>query len=548
MIKELYKTYCFFIISFLFVLVYLQCPESESQSQNLIINGSLYGQITDQIPPVGWKTCGDVDDTPDVDSTYTFGTGSHSIEAKDGSTFVILRLRSATYQGAYAPQSHEYLSQYLMSPMQKFACYKFSLYVCTDLHMNVPDASEPNVSFPFRIKVWGSDSTCSRKKLLITSELIKDTSTWTQKQYNFITGDTAFSSILIEPYWDTTSLYQPIQRYNSLFLLDMLSLENTGIKDTIQSDTIVYKGDGETILAAKKGDSYTWNPSENLSEYNIQSPTMLGYLKHDTVIIGHSSSCPTVEIFNIKLICDSLYRNDSLRTYYYKYYKNVTLNASNGLTFDWTPKENLNAYDIQFPYLTGFDSVFIVKIYDKYKCSTTEKFEIKANCDSLIPKGQFVVLDTTLESGQPSIVLIPKYGNVTSNWSPNIWLSCDACPSPVATPMTSITYSVTIIDSFACSFPEYFKITLKIMIPNVFTPNGDGFNDNFKIIGLPEGTSIKIFDKSGILVFEANPYNETNFWSGKDKRGVALETGNYWYIINNPEIKLIKKGFVFLLR
>jgi gliding motility-associated-like protein len=104
------------------------------------------------------------------------------------------------------------------------------------------------------------------------------------------------------------------------------------------------------------------------------------------------------------------------------------------------------------------------------------------------------------------------------------------------------------IDTFYCNFSETFKIKLVLLIPNVITPNGDGYNDVFKIVGLPEGTGIKIFDKNGTLIFDANEYNETNFWTGKDSRGIALETGNYWYILSNPESKLYKKGFIFLLR
>jgi len=87
-----------------------------------------------------------------------------------------------------------------------------------------------------------------------------------------------------------------------------------------------------------------------------------------------------------------------------------------------------------------------------------------------------------------------------------------------------------------------------VFIPNVITPNGDGYNDCFKIIGLPRNTIIRIFDKSGENVYSANNYSDSNCWEGKDNRGINLETGTYWYFLENREAGLFQKGFVFLKR
>ncbi len=525
---------------FFVLLVITSIFNSHLVGQNLIINGSFDGSLGDQIPPDYWSTCDDLNNNPDIFNSFTFGHSTRTIQPIAGSTFIDMRLRGVEYSGSYAPQSHEYLSETLLNVLKPYTCYRFSIYLCVDLHMG-----DEVSSYPLVLKVWGSTSECSRQKLLFTSPLITD-SIWTRKSYIFNTNDSAYSNILIEPFWDTIAP-QPPHRYNGILLLDSVTLEDAGIMDTIQSDTIYYKGDNETILNAEKGEVYSWKYTGNLSNYNIQSPTMLGYLKHDSVIIKHDSMCPTIESFYIKLVCDSLYHNDSVRTYFYKYFKNVTLNASNGIKYDWEPKKNLNAYDIQDPYLTGFDSSYTVTIYDKYNCTTTEKFNILANCDSL--NKTYVNLDTTLDSGNPSIQLIPKYGAISSNWTPDRWLSCNDCQTPIASPISTINYSVELYDSsVGCKHTEDFIINLNMFIPNVITPNGDGYNDVFKVVGIPPGTDLKIFDKNGYLIFHESTYNETNFWDGKDIHGQDVETGNYWYILSNPEIKLIKKGFVFLLK
>jgi gliding motility-associated-like protein len=69
-------------------------------------------------------------------------------------------------------------------------------------------------------------------------------------------------------------------------------------------------------------------------------------------------------------------------------------------------------------------------------------------------------------------------------------------------------------------------------IPNVITPNGDGYNDTWRLCGLDlfDTTShIKIFDRYGKQVFEQDS-RSCFIWDGK-YLGRNLPTTSYWYII-----------------
>jgi gliding motility-associated-like protein len=86
----------------------------------------------------------------------------------------------------------------------------------------------------------------------------------------------------------------------------------------------------------------------------------------------------------------------------------------------------------------------------------------------------------------------------------------------------------------------------EISIPNSFSPNGDGVNDVFFIRGLPENSTLIIFDRAGNTLFESLSY--TNNWDGKDRAGKALASGTYWYVLSVSGQPEEYKGFVYLKR
>jgi gliding motility-associated-like protein len=66
----------------------------------------------------------------------------------------------------------------------------------------------------------------------------------------------------------------------------------------------------------------------------------------------------------------------------------------------------------------------------------------------------------------------------------------------------------------------------ELKIPNVFTPNGDGQNDVFEIVGIEgfDRVEIIIFNRWGNEVYRNNNYR--NNWSGQN-----LNEGTYYYLI-----------------
>ena len=97
--------------------------------------------------------------------------------------------------------------------------------------------------------------------------------------------------------------------------------------------------------------------------------------------------------------------------------------------------------------------------------------------------------------------------------------------------------------------------TVKITIPNVFTPNGDGKNDSWSMI-VTDGLEIfdlttKIYNRWGKQVFESTNINQN--WNGHNVyEGSLCSSGIYFYVIsytdgNTNETKTLK-GFIELIK
>ena len=91
------------------------------------------------------------------------------------------------------------------------------------------------------------------------------------------------------------------------------------------------------------------------------------------------------------------------------------------------------------------------------------------------------------------------------------------------------------------------KIIGNIKIPNVITPNGDGYNDKFivKNIDYYPNNTLKIFDKAGRILYTKHTY--ANDWDGTIN-GSPLNEGTYYYIIDLGKGIGTFKGFINIIR
>jgi gliding motility-associated-like protein len=143
--------------------------------------------------------------------------------------------------------------------------------------------------------------------------------------------------------------------------------------------------------------------------------------------------------------------------------------------------------------------------------------------------------DTVLCNGEV-LKLKPAYPSQNYMWS-------DGSVDSVKYISTSGTYSISV--SSDCIVQDSLMISFLDcpgFIPNIITPNGDNFNQYFKVENIDSGTwSLKIVNRWGQLIYFSADYQ--NDWSAD-----GIGEGVYYYELVSSELGKIVKGWIQVMR
>jgi gliding motility-associated-like protein len=150
--------------------------------------------------------------------------------------------------------------------------------------------------------------------------------------------------------------------------------------------------------------------------------------------------------------------------------------------------------------------------------------------DSIVELGDSVKL---------TVVVNPPFDSLDAViWSPPGLIPCDTCETNWIAPTRQTTITIE-VDKSGCKDDDkvtiYVKKTRPVYVPNAFSPNGDGTNDEFYIFAGNSVTKIKsflVFNRWGESVYEYynfEPNNPAFGWKG-DHRGEPMDPGVFtWF-------------------
>jgi len=163
---------------------------------------------------------------------------------------------------------------------------------------------------------------------------------------------------------------------------------------------------------------------------------------------------------------------------------------------------------------------------------------VNAGGNKGISPGSSVVLNATATGAISDIT-----------WTPATGLSNNKILNPIASPSATTTYTLTVQTADGCSATASTTVTLlfQLVVPNTFTPNGDGVNDTWDVqhIDLYPNSTIQVFNRWGQSVYSSTGYGIP--WDGTYK-GSVLPAGTYYYVIDLKNGGKPMSGFVALLK
>jgi len=125
-------------------------------------------------------------------------------------------------------------------------------------------------------------------------------------------------------------------------------------------------------------------------------------------------------------------------------------------------------------------------------------------------------------------------------WAPAPAVDNSTSANTSSFPEETTTYTATTTIG-ECASSDQVTVTVgpPINIFNTFTPNGDGINDTWTILGIErfEDARLNVYDRWGQNVFTSLGYGSR--WEGTN-RGKFLPAGAYYYVIelNSPNIEI----------
>jgi len=315
------------------------------------------------------------------------------------------------------------------------------------------------------------------------------------------------------------------------------------------ADETICKGESIVLNVAGAG-NYTWSPATDLSASTGAAVTA----NPDTTIIytiigiDNSGCADTASVtITVNPVPVLLVSNDT----FICPQATVQLFVSGATDYAWSPFSGLTNSTISNPVSNpAFTTTYTVTGTNSFGCADSSTV--------VVEEKDYPVLTVTYDSTSYCHEMIQLYADGLAgyeySWEPASDFSNPNVTDPIVSPTVNTTYSLLVTDADGCRFSYPIAVQYSqsdaIAIPNAFSPNGDGYNDFYKILYSCNFVleSFRIYNRWGQLIFETTDINEG--WDGtfyETKCGLGV----YAYVVvghTYQNERVIQNGNVTLLR
>jgi gliding motility-associated-like protein len=319
-------------------------------------------------------------------------------------------------------------------------------------------------------------------------------------------------------------------------------------RDTLTSIQYPLLCEGDTLWAERPGDCYQWNtgattagiPVFTSGQYVVQWAGSDCALHIDTFAVYIPPMPDVPEIVHGcpgEINLTVVQKPDDSCTYNYELSEKETGFITSARSNKGWAFEGLYA---------GHYTLAVASVNGCTKAFAVEVTEYPVPLVTVYPE------DTSIYYGMA--VQLHAIGAANYSWSPIADLEGRSGASTIARPKSTTLYQVVGKNDYGCADTAYARVridnNLPDMLPNAFSPNGDGLNDVFRIEGATyqQLNFFKVFNRFGHLVFYTTDIAKG--WEGT-YQDQPCEVGTYYYQVElvYPDGKLKRvKGDVVLLR
>jgi gliding motility-associated-like protein len=210
----------------------------------------------------------------------------------------------------------------------------------------------------------------------------------------------------------------------------------------------------------------------------------------------------------------------------------ITINAGFGYdNYNWSTNETTNSITVLQP---GNYSVTVSENHGSLVCSTTKNFTVvNSNIGTI---SEIITSDWTQNENTISVLLSSNsFGNY--EYSLN---GIDFQDNNTFYGLENGEYTVFIRDKNGCGLSS--EDVYLLMYPKYFTPNGDGYNDYWRIKFSENEPNLKvtIFDRYGKLMTQFD--SSSIGWNGT-YQGNPMPSSDYWFLVKRENGKEYKGHF-----
>jgi gliding motility-associated-like protein len=206
---------------------------------------------------------------------------------------------------------------------------------------------------------------------------------------------------------------------------------------------------------------------------------------------------------------------------------------------------------VDIPYTPSDSIETLLYIVEQESCTDTAQLIISLqDAPVVVASG-----DTTVSANEE--VMLTASGALSYVWLPDANISCSACETTIFAGTDTTTLIVTGTNEAGCSAIDSVTINIRpeplFEMPNVFTPNNDGVNDEYNAVSVDNAQvfasfELAIYNRWGQQVFQSTI--PTEGWDGQHN-GQPAATEVYFYTITYELVNGesgSRKGNLTLLR